>query len=81
MYVGIALFSLSVVFALITLPVEFDASRRAVRMLTEGGYVTEEERSGVKAVLNAAALTYVASAVTSLLSLLRLLIIARRNDD
>ena len=80
-YVGIALFSLSVVFALITLPVEFDASRRAVRMLTEGGYVTEEERSGVKAVLNAAALTYVASAVTSLLSLLRLLIIARRNDD
>ena len=80
-YVGIALFSLSVVFALITLPVEFDASRRAVRMLTEGGYVTEEERSGVKAVLNAAALTYVASAVTSLLSLLRLLIIARQNDD
>ena len=80
-YVGIALFSLSVIFALITLPVEFDASRRAVRMLTEGGYVTEEERSGVKAVLNAAALTYVASAVTSLLSLLRLLLIARRNDD
>ena len=78
---GIALFSLSVIFALIPLPVEFDASRRAVRMLTEGGYVTEEERSGVKSVLNAAALTYVASAVTSLLSLLRLLIIARRNDD
>ena len=69
------------IFALITLPVEFDASRRAVRMLTEGGYVTEEERSGVKAVLNAAALTYVASAVTSLLSLLRLLLIARRNND
>lgn len=80
-YVGIALFSLSVIFALITLPVEFDASRRAVRMLTEGGYVTESERAGVKAVLNAAALTYVASAVTSLLSLLRLLLIARRNDD
>ena len=50
-------------------------------MLTEGGYVTESERAGVKAVLNAAALTYVASAVTSLLSLLRLLLIARRNDD
>ena len=80
-YVGIALFSLSVIFALITLPVEFDASRRAVRMLTEGGYVTESERAGVKAVLNAAALTYVASAVASLLSLLRLLLIARRNDD
>ena len=59
---------------------EFDASNRAIRMLTEGGYVTESERSGVKAVLNAAALTYVASAVTSLLSLLRLLIIARSRD-
>lgn len=79
-YIGIALFSLSVLFALVTLPVEFDASRRAVAMLTEGGYVTENERSGVKAVLNAAALTYVASAVTSLLSLLRLLLIARSRD-
>ena len=79
-YIGIALFSLSVLFWLITLPVEFDASNRAIRMLTEGGYVTESERSGVKAVLNAAALTYVASAVTSLLSLLRLLIIARSRD-
>lgn len=79
-YIGIALFSLSVLFSLITLPVEFDASNRAIRMLTEGGYVTESERSGVKAVLNAAALTYVASAVTSLLSLLRLLIIARSRD-
>jgi len=58
-YIGIALFSLSVVFSLITLPVEFDASKRALRMLTEGGYITESERSGVKAVLNAAALTYV----------------------
>lgn len=79
-YVGIALFSLSVLFALITLPVEFDASRRAIRMLTEGGYVNEQQRSGVKAVLNAAAMTYVASAVTSLLSLLRLLLIARSRD-
>lgn len=79
-YIGIALFSLSVLFALVTLPVEFDASRRAIRMLTEGGYVTEQERSGVKAVLSAAALTYVASAVTSLLSLLRLVLIARSRD-
>lgn len=79
-YIGIALFSLSVLFSLITLPVEFDASNRAIRMLTEGGYVTESERSGVKAVLNAAALTYVASAVTSILSLLRLLMIARSRD-
>lgn len=79
-YIGIALFSLSVIFALITLPVEFDASRRAIRMLTEGGYVTEQERAGVKTVLSAAALTYVASAVTSLLSLLRLVLIARSRD-
>lgn len=79
-YLGIGLFSLSVLFALVTLPVEFDASRRAIRMLTEGGYVTEQERKGVKTVLNAAALTYVASAVTSLLSLLRLVLIARSRD-
>lgn len=79
-YIGIALFSLSVLFSLITLPVEFDASNRAIRMLTEGGYVTESERSGVKTVLNAAALTYVASAVTSILSLLRLVMIARSRD-
>jgi len=79
-YVGIALFSLSTIFALITLPVEFDASRRAVDMLTSAGYVTGEEERGVRKVLNAAALTYVAAAVTSLLSLLRLLLIARRYD-
>lgn len=79
-YIGIALFSLSVVFSLITLPVEFDASKRAIRMLTEGGYITESERGGVKAVLNAAALTYVAAAVTSIMSLLRLLLIARSRD-
>lgn len=78
---GIAAFSLSVIFALITLPVEFDASRRAVRMLQDGGYVTADELTGVQKVLRAAALTYVASAVTSLLSLLRLILIARRRDD
>ena len=77
-YLGIGLFSLSTIFALITLPVEFDASRRAVRMLTEGGYVTGEEEQGVRRVLRAAALTYVAAAVTSLLTLLRLLLIANR---
>lgn len=79
--IGIVAFSLSVLFALVTLPVEFDASRRAVRMLQDGGYVTSEELTGVQKVLRAAALTYVASAVTSLLSLLRLLIIARNRND
>lgn len=78
---GIVAFSLSVLFSLITLPVEFDASRRAVRMLQDGGYVTGEELTGVQKVLNAAALTYVAAAVTSLLSLIRLLLIARNRRD
>ena len=79
--IGILLFAASTVFALVTLPVEFNASSRAVQMLIEGGYVTHEEERGVRAVLNAAALTYVASAVTSLLSLLRLVLIARRRRD
>lgn len=79
-YIGIALFSLSVVFSLITLPVEFDASRRAVSMLTQGGYLTAGEEQGMRKVLNAAALTYVAAAVSSILSLLRLILIARNRD-
>ena len=74
--VGIILFSLSVAFSLITLPVEFDASRRALQMLTEGGYVTAEEESGVRKVLRAAAMTYVAAAVASMLNLLRLILIS-----
>ncbi len=78
---GIILFAASTVFALVTLPVEFNASNRAVAMLTEGGYVTGEEERGVRKVLTAAALTYVAAAVTSLLSLLRLVLLARRRND
>lgn len=79
--VGIILFAASTVFALVTLPVEFNASNRAVNMLTDGGYITHEEEHGVRKVLNAAALTYVAAAVTSLLSLLRLVLIANRRRD
>lgn len=75
---GIILFAASTVFALVTLPVEFNASNRAVKMLIDGGYVTHDEEQGVRAVLNAAAMTYVASAVTSLLSLLRLVMISNR---
>ncbi len=78
---GIILFAASTLFALVTLPVEFNASNRAVAMLTAGGYVTGEEERGVRKVLNAAALTYVAAAVTSLLSLLRLVMIANRRRD
>lgn len=79
-FVGIACFSLTLLFSLITLPVEFNASKRAVSVLQNSGYLNESELKGAKAVLNAAALTYVASAISSLLQLIRLLVIAKRND-
>ena len=68
--VGIVLMAVTVLFSLITLPVEFDASRRAKALVTEYGIVTMDERKGVDAVLNAAALTYVAAAISTLLTLL-----------
>lgn len=80
MTAGIVLFAAVVLFALITLPVEFDASRRAIAMLADGGYLTQEELGGAKKVLSAAALTYVASFVSAMLQLLRLLTLARRRD-
>ncbi len=80
LYVGIGCFALALLFSLITLPVEFNASRRATQALEQGGYVDEEEMRGVKAVLQAAALTYVAAAISSLLQLVRLLLIARNRD-
>ncbi len=78
LYAGIICFAATFVFSLITLPVEFNASKRALAALSGGGYMTEEELGGVRSVLNAAALTYVAAAVSSLLQLLRLLLIANR---
>lgn len=81
-YVGIACFSLSLVFQLITLPVEFNASRRAVAAIEQGGILYEDELEGAKKTLRAAALTYVAAAATSLAQLLRLLAIyGRRRRD
>lgn len=78
---GIMLFSLTVVFSLVTLPVEFNASSRAVDMLGECGVLDYEEIGPVEKVLNAAALTYVAAAASAIASLLRLLLIfGRRND-
>jgi hypothetical protein len=68
--VGAALFSMVVLFQLVTLPVEFDASARAKRLAFEYGLVGRNEREGVNRVLNAAALTYVAAAVSSVLTLL-----------
>ena len=77
LYVGIACFALTLVFSLVTLPVEFNASGRALRVLEQQGYLSGEEMDGARAVLNAAAMTYVAAAISSLLQLVRLLIIAR----
>ena len=78
--VGIALFGLVVAFTLITLPVEFDASRRAVQMLSSGGYIDRQEEAGVRAVLRAAAMTYVASALGAVLQLARLILLSRGNS-
>ena len=70
-WIGIMVFALGAVFALATLPVEFDASNRAKRLLVDSGIIIgEEERRGVNTVLNAAALTYVAALVTSILQVL-----------
>ena len=78
-YAGIALFSVATLFQLVTLPVEFDASRRAVVALAQSGRFTEDELKGVKKVLTAAALTYVAALFVSLMSLLRLILIVGGN--
>lgn len=78
---GILFFSLSVAFTLITLPVEFNASRRAIHLLVEDGFLDSEEIGGAKKVLSAAAMTYVAAAFAAIAQLLRLVaIFGRRND-
>ena len=74
-YVGIACFSLSLLFQLITLPVEFNASRRALTAIEAGDLLTDDELVGARKTLRAAALTYVAAAATSLAQLLRLIAI------
>ncbi len=81
-WVGIALYSLAVLVYLVTLPVEFDASRRALATIKSTYMLDEQEYSGAKKVLTAAAMTYVASALTALIQFLRLLLIVsgRRRD-
>ena len=69
-WIGVILFAGAVVFALVTLPVEFDASRRAKALLTQSGIVSQEEAGGVSAVLNAAGWTYVAAAIAAIGQLL-----------
>lgn len=81
--IGIFLFLFVLAFQLITLPVEFNASRRAIKILDENDYLSDEELKGAKKTLKAAALTYVASAFSTILQLFRLILIAggrRRND-
>ena len=80
--IGIFCFALAVLFYVVTLPVEFNASSRAVAVLS-GGYMPEDEVLGVKAMLSAAAMTYVAAALQAVLQLLRLVLIAgsRRRRD
>lgn len=73
-YIGIGIYALNIIFCLVTLPVELNASKRAEKMLLATGEMDEEEIKGVKKVLNAAAWTYVAALVTSILSLLRLIL-------
>jgi Zn-dependent membrane protease YugP len=78
---GIVLFLAVVVFHLVTLPVEYDASSRALRLLGGTGVLTQNEITGAKSVLDAAALTYVAATAMALMNLLRLLLLARGRRD
>ena len=78
---GIILFCAALLFQVVTLPVEFNASGRALRMLEGTGIMGREELAGTRKVLGAAAMTYVAAVASSLLQLLRLLLLARRRDD
>ncbi len=82
-YVGIACFALSLVFQLVTLPVEFNASRRAMQAIEEAQILTEDEQRGARKTLTAAAMTYVAAVAVAAAQLLRLIILfggRRRND-
>lgn len=73
---GVALYAMMFAFQLITLPIEFNASKRGLSMLTDGGYIAEDELPGAKKMLNAAAMTYVLAALGAFVTLLRLLSIA-----
>lgn len=80
MWCGVIIFGLSVIFNLVTLPVEYNASNRAKSILSNAQILDSEEMEGVHKVLNAAALTYVAALVVSILNLLRFIIVMKHND-
>lgn len=79
-YFGVAAFSLCAIFQLVTLPTEYNASKRAIRALESYGRMSDDELAGAKKVLNAAALTYVAALAVTVMQLLSLLLRVRRND-
>lgn len=79
--IGIVFFAVSVLLSLVTLPVEFNASKRAMELLEGYGIIDSDEVAPVRSVLSAAALTYVASAASAIASLLRLILIFRRRND
>jgi Zn-dependent membrane protease YugP len=80
--IGVIIFTVVVVFQLVTLPVEFNASNRAVALLSSGGYITSQEAPMIKKVLGAAGMTYVAAALVSFLNLVRMLaILGMFRDD
>jgi len=81
MRIGIWVFLLAVAFQIVTLPVEFDASKRALAMLSDYGILRSEETQHSRKVLRAAAMTYVAAAAASILNLLRLILLTRRRND
>lgn len=78
--IGILMFTIVVAFHMVTLPVEFNASSRAIAQLVQGGYIYDEERPLAKKVLSAAALTYVAAASVAVMQLIRLLVLRGRRD-
>lgn len=80
-YIGIALFSFMVLFQLVTLPVEYNASNRAKAVLEQSGLLSADELAGVKKVLSAAALTYVAAVLTAVANLLRMLLLVNRRRN
>lgn len=81
LYLGILFYALSVLFTIVTLPVEFNASKRALQTIDSTNMLMGEEYTGAKKVLSAAAMTYVAAAFTAIMSLLRLLAIANRRNN
>ena len=80
-YLGLILYAAGALFAIVTLPVEFNASRRALKILQESHVLDENELNGVRKVLTAAAMTYVASALTAIGNLLRIFVLTQRRNN